>query len=104
MQRVLTVPVCAVRVKSSAAELVEGESAILTLADAEILDDDGNVAEEQGVLEETSKAQQAERRRRQRCGAHNLVVNMTLVGMRCPSLIGAAMQDGTEAGAALRGR
>jgi hypothetical protein len=56
----------AVRIKSSATDMLEGETVILTLADANILADDGTIAEEADVLEESSKAQHADFERRKR--------------------------------------
>jgi hypothetical protein len=56
-----------VRIKSSAADLAEGESAILTLADANILAADGTIAEEADVLEEATRSRQADLERKRRC-------------------------------------
>lgn len=54
------------RLKSSAVGLGEGETAILTLADADILAADGTIAEDTDVLEESSKARDADLARKRR--------------------------------------
>ena len=43
-------------IKSSAVDLNDGETRILTLADADILDDDGRIAEDGDVLEDHGRS------------------------------------------------
>ena len=59
----------AVKVKGSAVDLDVGETMILTLADTDILAEDGTIAEDADVLENYDKLQQDQIDKAKRCAA-----------------------------------
>lgn len=63
----------AVAIKSSAVDMDEGETRILTLADANILGDDGSVAEDGDVLEDAGRTRAEILARKKKCAAFLLV-------------------------------
>jgi hypothetical protein len=56
-----------VAIKSSAVDLHEGEIRILTLADADILGDDGRIAEDADVLEDAGRSHTEMMARKKQC-------------------------------------
>lgn len=61
-------------IKTSAVDLHEGETRILTLADASILGDDGRIAEEGDVLEDAGRSR-----------AEMLAKKKQYVSLHCPT-------------------
>lgn len=105
---------CAVQVRGSALDMHDGETRILTLADASILDDAGEIRDDDNVLEDAARAKEAELKRKKQyapeacsrtsCGAAQTTSRRLCAGVVSFGFITchvAGMQGFKEAGATL---